>query len=293
MSNADWIKIRVCLPDEPEVIAISNECGISEDEVVGKLVRLWGWADQHLSRNGHAQSVTRNWLDRYVRRDGFADAMVTAGWLRIADDGIEFPDFDKHNTQTGKERALALRRKHRERESESRSCHAPTVTKTGQKRDQSKSKSESKEKECVSRETPAASAAVKTGGEKPKRTRHTYSKAFQAFWTAYPPRRRRDKSEAAEKFRIAVDSLTAEHGSRKAAEQYLIQRASEYAGSHAGQNYSKMPVTWLNKGCWDDSPEAWENWRADEEGTDRKHPTAFEENSILEESRKRQRRAAK
>lgn len=114
--------------------------------------------------------------------------------------------------------------------------------------------------ECVSSETQSASASAKTRNGKPKRTRHTYSDAFERFWAAYPPKRRRDKSETFQRFKVAAQALVDNLGTTADAERYLIQRASDYADSHAGQSFPKQPAVWLNDGCWEDSAEAWADW---------------------------------
>jgi hypothetical protein len=112
----DWIKMRVDLSDDPAVIGMACALDCTEYEVVGRLHKVWSWADRH-TEDGHAPSVTRAWLDRYVERDGFADAMVTAGWLALDESGISFPRFERHNGQSAKKRGLAADRKRKQRHS--------------------------------------------------------------------------------------------------------------------------------------------------------------------------------
>lgn len=127
----DWIKIEHALPDKPEVSRISDILGITEDEVVGKLVRLWVWADQHTA-DGHAVSVTQTTLDRRAGCPGLAEALRKVGWLEGRDAALEFPRFDRHNGQSAKKRGQALDRKKAERgRNPSRGSHADGVTKTG------------------------------------------------------------------------------------------------------------------------------------------------------------------
>ena len=111
-----WIKMRVDLDTDPQVIGIANRLGVDEATVVGYLLRAWGWADAHTT-DGHAPSVTAAWLDRHIRRDGFAAALASVGWLEILTDGLRFPDFERHNGETAKKRALATDRQRRHRES--------------------------------------------------------------------------------------------------------------------------------------------------------------------------------
>jgi hypothetical protein len=110
----DWIKMRVDLALDPAVISIAEECQIEEDMVVGKLHRLWSWADQQ-TEDGNAPSVTLSWIDRYICVTGFAKAMQSTGWLVVSGTGFGFPDFDKHNGKTGKSRALTAKRVKRNR----------------------------------------------------------------------------------------------------------------------------------------------------------------------------------
>jgi len=99
----DWIKIRVGLWDDPAVIGIARTLGISIDEVVGKLARLWGWADQQTS-DGYAPNVTTEWIDVRVERNGFATALAKEGWLEIKDGGVQFPNFERHMGKSAKNR---------------------------------------------------------------------------------------------------------------------------------------------------------------------------------------------
>jgi hypothetical protein len=113
----DWIKMRIDLRDEPEVIQIAAETNLDEDAVVGKLHCIWGWANK-TSRLGNAPGVTVAWLDRYVSVTGFAQAMANAGWLHIKGDGFSFPKYDRHNSQSAKRRALTANRMKRKRDAD-------------------------------------------------------------------------------------------------------------------------------------------------------------------------------
>lgn len=114
----DWIKMRVKLPEEPEVIELAEMLGMDEDHVVGKLHRLWSWFDQ-ATTDGNAVGVTKKWLDRYLRTKCFADALEKVGWLEVKNVGDKvisvMPKFDRHNGQSGKQRALTARRVARSR----------------------------------------------------------------------------------------------------------------------------------------------------------------------------------
>ena len=117
-----WIKIEDSTPDKPEVWKMAERLAIDADAVLGKLVRIWIWADQQ-TLDGNAASVTRALLDRCAGVTGFADAMIAVGWLKATEDGVSFLHFERHNGETAKKRALTRRRVERHR-----SCNAGSVT---------------------------------------------------------------------------------------------------------------------------------------------------------------------
>lgn len=110
----DWIKMRVDLVEDPAVIAMAFALKIDEYGVVGRLHKLWSWADKHCS-SGHAKGVTFVWIDRYIGHTGFAQSVSDEGWLVQGESGIEFPKFDRHNGKSAKTRAEAADRKRVER----------------------------------------------------------------------------------------------------------------------------------------------------------------------------------
>ena len=105
----DWIKVEHWTPDKPEVYQIAEKLSIDPDAVTGKLLRIWIWADQQ-TLNGDAHSVTRASLDRLAGVTGFTDAMLTAKWLGKTESGYSFTNFDRHNGETAKTRALTAKR---------------------------------------------------------------------------------------------------------------------------------------------------------------------------------------
>lgn len=100
----DWIKMRVDLPDDPAVVSIALALEIDEDSVVGKLHRLWSWADKHTT-DGRTNGVNLKWVDRFVGKTGFAQAMIATGWLCFDSGELSFPGFERHNGESAKRRA--------------------------------------------------------------------------------------------------------------------------------------------------------------------------------------------
>ena len=104
----DWLKVEVSTPDKPEIWLIAEELKIDPDAVVGKLLRVWAWFDQQ-TENGNAPIVTKRLLDRKVGVIGFCNSIIKAGWMEEGNT-LLLPNFDRHNGQTAKKRALTAKR---------------------------------------------------------------------------------------------------------------------------------------------------------------------------------------
>lgn len=127
---SSWIKVEVITPDKPEVFQIAEILDIDPDAALGKLIRLWVWADQQTIdgnansnadsvtklENGNAIVITKSAIDRVTFVKGFADALISAGWLIVERNTLVFKDLDKHNGESSKKRALGSNRSARSRE---------------------------------------------------------------------------------------------------------------------------------------------------------------------------------
>jgi hypothetical protein len=78
--SGEWIKMQTDLSEDPIVIAIAARLHIDEFSVVGRLHRIWSWADRHLE-DGLALGITPSWIDQFVRLEGFSNALLDVGWL--------------------------------------------------------------------------------------------------------------------------------------------------------------------------------------------------------------------
>jgi hypothetical protein len=108
--SGDWIKIEITTPDKPEVVAMATHLRVDQDAVVGKLLRLWGWANLN-SENGEALPITEAFVDRLTNQRRFASALRHVGWLTGTDGALCFVNFDRHNGSSAKARAIANRKK--------------------------------------------------------------------------------------------------------------------------------------------------------------------------------------
>ena len=106
----EWIKFEASTPEKREVFAITVAMGWDDpDLTVGKLLKVWRWFDQQ-TVDGNAPSVTAPLLDKIIGVTGFAQAMCDVGWLVSDSSGLALPNFDRHNGQTAKSRALTAKR---------------------------------------------------------------------------------------------------------------------------------------------------------------------------------------
>jgi len=140
-----WLKMRHDLVDAPEIRRLAQACGVTRDDVYGKLFRLWSWFDRH-SRNGSVADETGELVDEIVGLSGFASALVSVGWLSEDQGGIVIPNWDRHNSETAKQRALDAARKAAARDQEavsgnepdtpSQPCPAKTRTREDERREE-------------------------------------------------------------------------------------------------------------------------------------------------------------
>ncbi len=91
---------------------------VSPETIIGHCHRFWSWADSHLV-SGYARGVTEMNVDGVAHLCGFASALEKVGWLRLQDDGIRIPKFERHLSQGAKNRALTKERVAKKRNAES------------------------------------------------------------------------------------------------------------------------------------------------------------------------------
>lgn len=115
-----WIKFRHDVLDAPEIRRAARATGLDCDQVLGKLARLWSWADRH-GVDGLIKSAVLEDVDEQVGHVGFGTALVSVGWLASNAVGIVIPNWERHFSDSAKARALGANRAERHR-------NAPSVT---------------------------------------------------------------------------------------------------------------------------------------------------------------------
>jgi len=124
----DWIKIDITTPDKPEIDKMASLLKLDHDSIVGKCIRVWVWADLQ-SVDGNALIVTESFLDRLTYCPGFAFALRQVGWLSGREGRLTIPNFDRHNGQTAKNRALTVKRVQKSRNGASVTKSLPEIEK--------------------------------------------------------------------------------------------------------------------------------------------------------------------
>lgn len=101
----DWIKMRTDLRDDPAVFKIAALTKLDRFNVVGRLAAFWGWTDKH-AVDGCVDGASNAVVDDVVSFEGFAQALVAVGWLRVDAENVYIPNHERHNIESGKERSL-------------------------------------------------------------------------------------------------------------------------------------------------------------------------------------------
>ena len=104
----EWIPYDVCLPSKPEVLELVDRTGLAADQVVGRLVMLWGWCSLN-SSDGTARMSIRLLSKVCGGDEKFWREVEAVGWLTIdAENGIVgIPGWDARFSKAAKSRALA------------------------------------------------------------------------------------------------------------------------------------------------------------------------------------------
>jgi hypothetical protein len=234
----DWIPMRCDLSDDPSVIAMSLALSLDEFAVVGRLHRLWSWANRHTT-DGNAPCVSSEWVDRYVSTPGFAAAMLTAGWLRVRSGGIELPHFDRWNSQNAKQRALTARR-----------VAAHKLKGNAPGNDAIVSDALPTGHNSTGNKNPPTPKGGEGAGKRPRKAKPRTEEhpLFAEFWGAYP--RKEARTNAAKAF--AKINPSPELFSLMMAALARQKRLPKWVKDEG--EYIPHPATWLNGERWKDLP---------------------------------------
>ncbi len=144
----DWIKWVKGLVRRREVIAVASKLSMDCRIVASSCMLLWEWADDNTT-DGHVGDIGRGDIDAIAGLHGFADALVSVGWLRVTAKGITIVNFESHNGESAKARALNNKRKQA-----SRVRHDSVTKMSRSHRDKNVTREEKRREEKQQQNTP-------------------------------------------------------------------------------------------------------------------------------------------
>lgn len=121
----DWMKWSKGLSRKPEVLQMASLLGCTAKHMAALCMEFWEWGDDNVEPEDESAicpgvvrlaSANSALVDDIVGAPGFADAMISVGWLTIRNGRIEFPKFGRHNGKHAKRRALEQERKRSSRQ---------------------------------------------------------------------------------------------------------------------------------------------------------------------------------
>lgn len=115
-----WIPWEIGLSKKREVLLIARQLGVSQREAAAMCMEVWEWAEGQ-SVDGLIHGLAPTDIDTATGIQGIGTAMQNAGWLVASSGAVQFPNWNRFNSKSGKARLLAAERKRRQR---SRSSHA-------------------------------------------------------------------------------------------------------------------------------------------------------------------------
>jgi hypothetical protein len=166
----DWIKMRTNLDTDPAVVRIASGLKTDRFTVVGRLHKIWAWANEHLT-DGRDVPIDSEFLDALVESPGFSEQLRRVGWLTGRDGSLCFPSFERHNGASAKQRALDAARKKSVRKM------------SGKRPDTNRTKSGPEERREEKRRDKQTNKSTCDGERVPEEFRA--SEAFMAAWSAW------------------------------------------------------------------------------------------------------------
>ncbi len=152
----DWIKLEKSTLTKPEVLAIAETLGVHRLHAFGLCVTFWSWCDDQL-KSCHAASVTEKMIDNVIGVTGFADALISVGWLRRREGSVEIPNFDRHMSASAKTRALSGKRQQKRRHENDVKNHDSVTVASRSERDKCVTREEKRREENKDKQQPSSS----------------------------------------------------------------------------------------------------------------------------------------
>ena len=104
-----WIEWEKGLVRKPEVVRIARILGCTPQHAAACCMMVWEWAED-VSENGIIPGVTAADVSFAAGVAGIGEAMLAAGWLVETGDALVLPNWERHNSEPSKRRALKAHR---------------------------------------------------------------------------------------------------------------------------------------------------------------------------------------
>jgi DNA replication protein DnaT len=104
-----WMKIETNTPEKPEIRTVARQCRCSKAEAFMAFFRLWAYFDQHTA-DGFIPGLVHDDIDEIAGLTGIARVLELVRWLTFDQSGIVISNWDRHNGESAKKRALAQKR---------------------------------------------------------------------------------------------------------------------------------------------------------------------------------------
>jgi hypothetical protein len=122
----DWLKIREDLHEDPAVLRMAAALETRPEHVVGYCLRFWGWVSRNVSLENRDACPSASVvgvpilsIESVLHLPGFLPLLREVGWLEYDETAkpivVTIPKFERHLSETAKQRALAAEKKRRQR----------------------------------------------------------------------------------------------------------------------------------------------------------------------------------
>ncbi len=109
---AKWIKVETHTPDKAELRQVARLCHCSKADAFLAFFRVFVWLDEQ-TEDGHVDFFTAADADDIAGLKGFGEALEAVGWVRFSQTGAVVSNWDRHNGESAKKRALKAERQRR------------------------------------------------------------------------------------------------------------------------------------------------------------------------------------
>ena len=111
---ARWLKVGIDTPYKTAIRNMAKDCGCTRGDAFLAWFDLYAWLDEQTA-DGRLETDYAE-LDRKAGLAGAAASLERSGWLAFADGVCTITNWDEHNGQNAKRRAMDARRKNEIRE---------------------------------------------------------------------------------------------------------------------------------------------------------------------------------